>query len=78
MTTDYTPGLVPTPEQVRTAREAAGLTQEQATELLYITTRAWQNYEAQEGTQNHRPMPADRFELFLLKTGLMRMSEVAV
>ena len=73
---DYAPGLVPTPEQVRAAREAAGLTQEQATELLYITTRAWQNYESPEGSVNHRPMPADRFELFLLKTGLMHIAEV--
>lgn len=35
----------PTPEQIRDARKAARLTQEQAGALLYRSARAWQNWE---------------------------------
>jgi len=53
----------PTPEEVKSARAAAKLTQKQAAELIYKDIRAWQRYEAGD-----RHMDVALFELFLLKT----------
>lgn len=59
----------PTPEEIKAARTAAGLTQEAAAELVGLggernTLRsmwsAWENGRV--------PIPAHRWELFLLKT----------
>ena len=36
----------PTPEAIRAAREAAGLTQTAAAALIHGTMRAWQDWEA--------------------------------
>lgn len=36
----------PTPAEVRAAREAAGLTQTQAGELIYCSLRGWQGWES--------------------------------
>ena len=60
-----TPAANPKPEQVRQARESAGLTQSAAAELVYSGTRKWQKWEA--GT--HRMHPA-LWELFRRKAGL--------
>lgn len=57
-------GSRPTREDVAKAREASRLTQKQAAELVYRTERAWQMWEAGD-----RAMPADTYELFLIKTG---------
>lgn len=53
----------PTPDAIRAAREAAGLTQTQAAALIYCTLRGWQNWEG-----GLRPMHPAFFELFLRKT----------
>ena len=58
------PAANPTPEEIRAARERAGLTQAQAAALVHSTLRAWQRYEAGE-----RRMHPALWELFLLKTG---------
>jgi len=39
-------GSNPRPEQIRAAREAAGLTQAEAAALIYSTARTWQDWEA--------------------------------
>ena len=52
----------PTPEAIRAARHAAGLTQTQAGALIYCTLRGWQNWEG-----GLRPMHPAFFELFLEK-----------
>ena len=54
----------PTPEELRAARAAAGLTQQQAIELVYqASNRVWRAYEA--GAVKMHP---STWELFLLKT----------
>lgn len=58
----------PTTSEVLKARKDAGLTQTQAAELVGYTLRAWQGWEAKEGTKAHRKMPSAVFELFLIKT----------
>lgn len=55
----------PTPEQVRAARTAAGLTQTAAAAVVHSTLSAWQRWE-----QGERKMHAGLWELFQIKAGL--------
>ena len=58
----------PTPAQIRAAREAAGLTQSQAAELVHAGSyRTWQNWERDAGDVEAREMPLASWELFRLK-----------
>ncbi|MFA9439423.1 helix-turn-helix domain-containing protein [Uliginosibacterium sp. sgz301328] len=57
------PSANPDPIEVRAAREAAGLTQTQAAELIHGTLRAWQEWEA-----GNRRMHPGLWELFCIKT----------
>ena len=56
------PNSNPTKEQVRSAREAAGMTQTQAAAVIHATLRAWQEWEA-----GNRRMHPGLWELFRLK-----------
>jgi putative transcriptional regulator len=56
------PSSNPAPANIRSAREAAGLTQTQAAELVHGTLRTWQQWEAGD-----RRMHAGLWELFRLK-----------
>ncbi len=56
------PNSNPTPTEVRAAREAAGLTQPQAAEVVRGSMRAWQEWEA-----GNRRMHPGLWELFTLK-----------
>ncbi len=62
----------PTPEEVRAARKAAGLTQGEAGELispaLVKPYRNWQSYEVRSGGAGARAIPLASWELFLLLT----------
>ncbi len=40
------PGNPPAPKEIRAAREAGGLSQAAAAELVYSSLRAWQSWEA--------------------------------
>lgn len=75
----------PTPNEVRQAREKAGLTQTQAAELvspaLTAPYKTWAGYETPAGEPgqrgNHRAIPLATWELFLLLTDqhpFMRLS----
>lgn len=57
----------PTPSEVKAAREAAGLTQPQAAELVHAGKKSWQNWESETGEA--RKIPLATWELFLIKTG---------
>lgn len=61
------PARNPTPAEVRAAREAAGLTQAQAAVLVHASTRNWQQWE-QEAGSNVRRMHPGLWELFRIKT----------
>jgi DNA-binding transcriptional regulator YiaG len=52
----------PVPEDIRAARQAAGLTQTAAGALLHTTCRTWQKWEAGD-----RQMHAAMWELFCIK-----------
>jgi DNA-binding transcriptional regulator YiaG len=55
----------PKPAEILRAREAAGLTQDQAGALVHSGWRSWQNWEA-EGAENRRMHPST-WELFNIK-----------
>jgi hypothetical protein len=64
----------PTPEEIRAARKAAGLTQAQAAVLVSPAQgksayRVWQTYEVDTGKPGHRDIPLATWELFLMLTG---------
>lgn len=56
----------PTPEQIRERRTKAGLLQREAAALLNRQPRIWRYWEG-----GGSPMPADSWELFLLKTEVL-------
>lgn len=56
------PARSPTPDEVRAARDLAGLSQTAAAELLHTTCRTWQQWEAGD-----RRMHPAFFELFSIK-----------
>lgn len=64
------PARNPTPAEVRAAREAAGLTQAQAAVLVHASTRNWQQWE-QEAGSNVRRMHPGLWELFQAKANEM-------
>lgn len=53
---------MPSPSDIRAARNSAGLTQERAARLIGATRRAWQEWEA-----GRRNMPPAKWELFQQK-----------
>lgn len=61
----------PTPEQIKEARQKAGLTQTQAGALVHTTCRVWQQWEA--GDRNMHPA---FWELFTTKTGKSYASKI--
>lgn len=54
----------PSPDAIRAARLAVGLTQREAALLIHATTRAWESWE-----QAERPMHPGLWELFRIKAG---------
>lgn len=68
--TTRAPGSNPSTADIRAAREKAGLTQREAADLIFGTERAWQDWEAEGGT--NRRMHPGLFELFQIKTGQHR------
>ena len=54
--------MTPEPSEIKKVRLRAGLTQEQAAELIYSTRRTWQSWEC-----GVNPMHAALWELFKLK-----------
>ncbi len=63
----------PTPDEVRRARLAAGLTQAQAAQVISPGVgpagyRTWQRYEAPAGSAGHRDIPPSTWAMFLLET----------
>ena len=64
--------MTPTPGEIRAVRKAAGLTQTQAAQLIHATLRAWQCWEAPQGTPAARSMHPGLFELFVYKISAIR------
>lgn len=60
----------PTPAQIIAMRKAANITQEVAAEMVYATTRSWQDWEG-----GQRRMHAGLFELFEIKVAQMPLQE---
>ena len=64
---NVTPG--PEPRIVAAWREAAGLTQGDAADLVHVTRDTWRSWEVDTpGSKRARRMPYGLFELFCVKT----------
>jgi DNA-binding XRE family transcriptional regulator len=64
----------PKPAEIRRAREDAGLTMEQAAELVHGNVRSWQNWEAEaKETENARRMHPATWELFQVKLAARKL-----
>jgi DNA-binding XRE family transcriptional regulator len=63
----------PKPAEIQRAREAAGLTQTQAGELVHSALKSWQNWES-DGQDNRRMHPAT-WELFNVKVRAKKLLE---
>ena len=59
---------VPTPQEVREARERAGLTQAEAAAKVLGSRDAWEKWESLSPSENRRMHPG-LFKLFLITTG---------
>jgi hypothetical protein len=59
---------IPTPAEVREARERAGLTKAAAARKVRSTEASWEKWESLSPARNRRMLPG-LYELFLLKTG---------
>ena len=57
----------PTPKAIKKARLAAGLTQQQAAELIGYSRRAWQEWEA--GRRTMRRVTLDAFQRVVVSNG---------
>jgi DNA-binding transcriptional regulator YiaG len=57
------PSSNPSPDAIRAAREAAGLSQSSAAELIHSTLRTWQDWEAGKAR-----MHPGLWELFRIKS----------
>jgi putative transcriptional regulator len=55
----------PIPDQLKNTRKALGYTQREAAELVHVSLRAWQLWEAGD-----RKMPPGIWELCVIKAGL--------
>ncbi|PRP71267.1 hypothetical protein BUE93_07740 [Chromobacterium amazonense] len=62
-----TGGHLPTVEEIKAARAEAGLTQQQAAELIYASYETWKTWEAARESKRASQMPAMAWELFLNK-----------
>lgn len=60
------PGRTPKASEVKALREAAGLTQLAASNMVYVSLRAWQQWES-ETEGDSRKMPPATWQLFRLK-----------
>jgi DNA-binding XRE family transcriptional regulator len=58
----------PTPELLKKTRKLLGYTQREAAELVHVSLRAWQLWEAGD-----RKMPPGIWELCVIKSGLHPM-----
>lgn len=54
----------PPPEKLKTVRAAMGFTQREAAEMVHVSLRAWQLWEAGD-----RKIPPGLWELLIIKSG---------
>lgn len=57
----------PTPEEIKTLRENAGLTQTEAAKLVGSKLRSWQNWEAPANSSEYRRIKSSTWDLFKSK-----------
>ncbi|EPF2959488.1 hypothetical protein ACSTJT_12995 [Vibrio parahaemolyticus] len=58
------------PEQIKSLRQKASVTQKEAAERAHISLRQWQKFEESENSSTYVRIPDATLELFCLKSGL--------
>lgn len=61
----------PTPDDIRAARDAAGLTLKASAGLVHVDLRSWQRWEAGD-----REMPGAAWDLYRLRTRQITVDEL--
>jgi hypothetical protein len=69
------PSVWPKPEEVKQAREGAGLTPKQAAALVHTSANAWEKWEAAATSDAAKRMHPSTWELFQAKIEIMSMLE---
>lgn len=72
---EMSPSIWPRPEEVRLAREDAGLTQEQAAALVHTGGQTWVKWEREATSDSARRMHPSTWELFQVKLEIIKMLE---
>lgn len=62
---------LPVADEIKRIRVELGLTQKVASQLIYVSLNCWQKYE--KGTRKISPAA---WELFRLKTGLIKLEKI--
>jgi hypothetical protein len=65
----------PSPDEIRAAREAAGLDQAQAAALIYHSARWWRMLETPKDSERWRPMDPALWEYWQLLVSDPRMQQ---
>jgi len=65
-----------TPEIIRETIKKAGLTRQQAADLLGVSKRAVDAWLTNQPAVNHRKMPQAAWELLLIKTAKARKKQI--
>jgi len=65
----------PAPDEIRKARENAGLSQTKAGEMVHVTCRTWQQWEARPEIKSHQKMHPAFWELFNIKLKKLKKSK---
>jgi len=66
----------PLPDEIRAARAKAALSQRDAANLVFSSTRSWQQWESAIGTPDHRRMHPAAWWLFKLRTGQATLADL--
>jgi len=68
---------VPSPDDIREARLSAKLSMQEAGNLVYVSKAQWSYWESKSNSNSNRQMHPAVAELFGLKTGLIKLEDVA-
>lgn len=65
------PCVEPRVAEIRRAQAKHGLTNAAAADLVCVPLRTWENWVADEGNAEHRPMPKGAWKLFRYELGML-------
>jgi hypothetical protein len=64
--------ILPYPDEVRSAREDIGFSQERAARMVHVSVSAWRKWETHYDSDEYRQISGAAWELFIRKTDNLR------